>query len=259
MAELSYHQALRYNRQIMLPDMDLEGQENVCASRVLVIGLGGLGCGCAPYLAAAGVGRLTLVDPDVVELSNLQRQILHDDSRIGQTKVASAAIRLQQINPHCRIETLARALDDDELSRQIGNHDLVVDCCDNLATRQQLNRLCYAARTPLVSAAAIRMEGQITTFLMNGQGPCYQCFSSQFGEQQLSCVEAGVLSPLVGVVGALQATEAIKVLAGLGTPLAGRLLLLDLKQMDWQTIRLPKRPDCPVCGNAGKTADNGRA
>ncbi|MBL4783282.1 MAG: molybdopterin-synthase adenylyltransferase MoeB [Porticoccaceae bacterium] len=247
---MSEYQRKRYTRQLLLPSFGFDGQEQLAASTVLVLGVGGLGCAAAQYLCTAGVGRLILVDDDSVELSNLPRQVLHGESDIGRLKVVSALDTLQQLNPAVSIETVAQRLDDEALLGKIKNCSVVLDCSDNLATRRQLNRLCYRGKTPLVSGAAIRFEGQVAVYPMTASAPCYECLSQRFGEQQLSCVESGVLAPLVGVVGSLQALEAIKLLSGVGTVPVGKLLLFDGAHSQWQTFQLQQWPDCPVCGSA---------
>lgn len=246
--ELTDAEALRYNRQIILRGFDFDGQEKLKAARVLIVGLGGLGCAAAPYLVAAGVGHLTLVDFDTVSLSNLQRQILHRDARIGMAKVESARIELSAINPHTQIETVDGQLDDDQMAAQIAACDLVLDCTDNVATRNLLNRLCHVQRKPLVSGAAIRMEGQLSVFTYQPGEPCYRCLSRLFGDNALTCVEAGVMAPLVGTIGTLQAMEAIKLLTQYGQPLTGKLLMFDAMTMQFREMKLPKDPQCEVCG-----------
>ena len=245
-------QLLRYRRQIMLPAIGIEGQERLLASRVLIIGLGGLGSPVAMYLAAAGVATLVLVDFDRVDLSNLQRQIAHTNGRVGQPKVASAKETLQALNPECRIETIDQMLEGKALAAEVAKADLVIDCCDNFATRFAINATCVVARTPLVSGAAIRMEGQVSVFSGQPGGPCYRCLYDDEGSEDQTCSENGVLAPLVGIIGSVQATEAIKVLTGVGEPLNGRLLLLDALQMEWRTLRLKADPNCPVCGTIDK-------
>ena len=239
---------LRYSRQISIKAMDIEGQEKLKQAKVLMIGAGGLGCAAGQYLTVAGVGKLTLVDFDTVELSNLQRQVLHQDSNIGQPKVGSAKESLSALNPHVQIETINGVLDDPEVDQLVAEHHLVLDCTDNVAVREQLNCSCFRHKVPLVSAAAIRMEGVISVFGYQQQMPCYHCFSSLFGEQQLSCVESGILAPVVGMMGCLQAVEAIKVISGIGKPLYGRLLMGDAMTMEFREMKLPQIPNCPVCG-----------
>ncbi|ATZ94074.1 molybdopterin-synthase adenylyltransferase MoeB [Dickeya fangzhongdai] len=246
--ELTDEETLRYNRQIVLRGFDFDAQERLKASRVLIVGLGGLGCAAAQYLASAGVGRLTLLDFDTVSLSNLQRQVLHRDDRIGMPKVESARLTLQGINPHVHITPVQDNLDDDALLALVMQHDAVVDCTDNVSIRDRLNRLCFMQKTPLVSGAAIRMEGQISVFTYQPEEPCYRCLSRLFGDGALTCVEAGVMAPLVGVIGSLQALETIKLLARYGQPLAGKLLLFDAMTMQFREMRLPKNPDCDICG-----------
>jgi adenylyltransferase/sulfurtransferase len=246
--ELTDAEALRYNRQIILRGFDFDGQEKLKAARVMIVGLGGLGCAAAPYLAAAGVGHLTLVDFDTVSLSNLQRQILHRDARIGMAKVDSARIELSAINPHIHIDAVDGQLDDEQMAAQVAANDLVLDCTDNVATRDLLNRLCHAQRKPLVSGAAIRMEGQLSVFTYQANEPCYRCLSRLFGDNALTCVEAGVMAPLVGTIGTLQAIEAIKLLTQYGQPLTGKLLMFDAMTMQFREMKLPKDPQCEVCG-----------
>ncbi|SON52742.1 molybdopterin-synthase adenylyltransferase MoeB [Vibrio tapetis] len=247
---LSDKEMLRYNRQIILKQFDFDGQEALKQSSVLILGAGGLGCAASPYLVSAGVGCVTLIDDDVVEVSNLQRQVLHNDDTVGIKKVDSAAQALSKLNPYSSIKTIAKRLNDDELLPLIKSHSVVLDCSDNVETRNQLNRLCFATKTPLVSGAAIRMEGQISVYTYQHDSPCYQCLSALFGQQALTCVEAGVMAPLVGIVGATQAMEAIKVISKMGTPLSGKLLMLDAMSMSWREMKLAKNTGCPVCGSA---------
>ncbi|KJF87248.1 molybdopterin-synthase adenylyltransferase MoeB [Photobacterium phosphoreum] len=247
-AELSDQEMLRYNRQIILRQFDFEGQEALKSSSMLILGAGGLGCASSQYLAAAGVGKITLIDDDKVEVSNLQRQVLHTDATVGMLKVNSAKQALTAINPYLTVDTIAKRLTDEELLPLIKQHSLVLDCCDNVDTRNQLNRLCFETKTPLVSGAAIRMEGQISVYSYRDGEPCYQCLSALFGQQTLTCVEAGIMSPVVGIVGAVQAMEAIKVAANIGTPLTGKILMLDAMSMSWREMKLMKQPSCSVCG-----------
>ncbi|MGF1749304.1 molybdopterin-synthase adenylyltransferase MoeB [Vibrio cionasavignyae] len=245
---LSDKEMLRYNRQIILKNFDFEGQEALKQSSILMIGAGGLGCAASQYLIAAGIGQLTIVDDDHVELSNLQRQILHTDGDIGTAKVESAKASLQALNPNAKIIAIQERLDDSALSDLIRQHSLVLDATDNVDTRNQLNRLCFESKTPLVCGAAIRMEGQISVFTYDDeQLPCYQCLSALFGETSLSCVEAGVMSPVVGIIGAMQALEAIKVIANYGQVKKGKLLLFDALTLTWRELGLPKSPTCPTC------------
>ncbi|WP_293267308.1 molybdopterin-synthase adenylyltransferase MoeB [Neptunomonas sp.] len=247
---LSDEQLLRYSRQIMLPDVDIDGQERWLASKVLIIGLGGLGSPVALYLAAAGIGELVLVDDDQVDLSNLQRQVVHTTARIGMNKVDSAAQMLREINPDINVVTRAERLDSDGLKALVAHVDLVLDCTDNFSTRFAANQACVEHKKPLVSGAAIRMEGQIAVYQPGVEGsPCYQCLYTEGDNETLTCSESGVLSPLVGIIGSMQALEALKVLANIGTTLTGRLLLLDAKHMEWRSLKLKQDPACPVCNN----------
>lgn len=248
MVELTDAEMLRYNRQIILRQFDFEGQEALKSASALVLGAGGLGCASTQYLAAAGIGALTLIDDDKVEISNLQRQVLHNDNTVGMLKVESAKQALQTINPNVSVSTIAARLDDNTLHDLIAKHDIVLDCSDNVETRNQLNRLCHQLKTPLVSGAAIRMEGQISVYTYQANEPCYQCLSALFGQQALTCVEAGIMSPVVGIVGTVQAMETIKVIAGMGQPLSGKILMLDAMTMSWREMKLSKQPACPVCG-----------
>ncbi len=246
--ELSDAQALRYNRQIVLRGFDFDGQEKLNTAKVLIVGLGGLGCAAAQYLAVAGVGHLTLLDFDKVSLSNLQRQVLHRDDRIGVSKVVSAALTLSEMNPNLIIKTIDAQLDDEQLAITIAEHQLVLDCTDNVASREQLNRLCHAQRKPLVSGAAIRMEGQVSAFTYQEAQPCYRCLSRLFGDNALTCVEAGVMAPLVGIIGNLQAMEAIKLLTQYGQVISGRILMYDAMTAEFRSLKLAKDANCEVCG-----------
>lgn len=243
---LNHQQALRYNRQVLLPGFDLEGQEKLLCANVLIMGMGGLGNPAAQYLAASGVGHLTLCDDDKVELSNLHRQILFAEGDIGQQKVQAASTRLHAINSECRITSLATRPDEKQLSELISQHQVILDCTDNLASRNLINRLCVQLQKPLVSGAAIRMEGQLFCYRPHLDCPCYQCLSSLFGEQNLSCVESGILSPVVGVIGVMQALMAVKLLAGLAVQTA-QLQQFDARTGQWHTFKLSRHPDCPVC------------
>ncbi|MDG3085211.1 molybdopterin-synthase adenylyltransferase MoeB [Vibrio hannami] len=245
---LSDKEMLRYNRQIILKEFDFEGQEALKQGSVLIIGAGGLGCASSQYLATAGVGTITLVDFDIVELSNLQRQVLHSDSTIGMKKVESAALSLRNLNPNITINTIDKRLNDDELAQLIAKHTVVLDATDNVDTRNQLNKLCYSTKTPLVSGAAIRMEGQISVFTYKDDEPCYECLSALFGSNALTCVEAGIMAPVVGIVGATQAMEAIKIISDLGTTVSGKLLILDAMTMSWREMNLMKNSSCVICG-----------
>ncbi|WP_417437365.1 HesA/MoeB/ThiF family protein [Idiomarina abyssalis] len=246
---LSHHQMLKYNRHIALPAMDLEGQERLLNAHVVIIGLGGLGCAVAPYLTAAGIGKITLVDDDVIDRHNLQRQILFTENSVGKNKAEQARQHLVQLNSEADITALPVRADDALLMELAEEATLIVDCCDNLATRNSVNKACLKSKTPLVSGSAIRFEGQIASFSMQNSSPCYACYSQFFGEQQLSCTEAGVLSPLVGVVGTMQAVEAIKIAAGIGQPLYSSVLLFDALHSDWQRLNIQKHPQCPHCAD----------
>jgi adenylyltransferase/sulfurtransferase len=240
-------QLLRYSRQIMLPDVDIDGQEKLLVARVLIIGLGGLGSPVAMYLAAAGVGHLTLVDFDSVELTNLQRQIAHTNARIGDNKATSAARSVRELNPDIDIHCIETLLDADGLAAQVKRAAVVVDCTDNFHTRFAINAACVAAKVPLVSGAAIRLEGQIAVFdSRDVNSPCYRCLYEEDSDD-LTCAANGVLAPLVGIIGSMQALEAIKLICSFGTNLAGRLLLLDARHSQWRELKLPKDHNCPVC------------
>jgi len=246
--ELDDNQLLRYSRQIMLPEVDYQGQLQLCASRALIIGLGGLGSPAALYLAAAGVGQLALSDDDQVELSNLQRQILHSTNDLQRGKADSARRRISALNPEIKVFPRAERLSDAELESEIALADVVLDCSDNFSTRFTLNRLCVLQKTPLVSGAAIRMQGQLSVFDNRGdQSACYRCLFTDESESNESCSESGVFTPLVGIIGSFQAAEALKVLLGIGRNLNGRLLTLDLLNAVWREIKIRKDPNCPVC------------
>lgn len=244
-------QLLRYSRQIMLPDVDIDGQEKLLAARVLIVGLGGLGSPVAMYLAAAGIGHLILADFDKVDLTNLQRQIVHTTDRIGQTKVESAAQSLRALNPDVEITCITEVLDVEALREQLAGVDLVIDCCDNFATRFAINAACVTAKIPLVSGAAIRLEGQIAVFDNRDSGcACYRCLYDEESEEDTTCAANGVLSPVVGIIGCMQALEAIKLIVGFGKPLTGKLLMFDARYSQWRELKLPKDKNCPVCATA---------
>ncbi len=238
---------LRYSRQIMLPQIDLEGQERLAASRVLIVGLGGLGSPVALYLGAAGVGHLTLADFDRVEASNLQRQVIHTEARIGRPKAESARTALEALDPALEVGVLEERLDRATLAGVVAGMDLVLDCSDNFETRFAVNAACFAAGVPLVSGAAIRWEGQVASFSGRRPGPCYRCLYPEDGHTDATCAANGIAAPVVGAIGCIQATEALKILVGAGRPLFGRLLLWDALNMDWRSLRLRPDPDCPVC------------
>jgi len=241
---------LRYSRHILLPQIGIEGQDAIVASRVLVVGAGGLGSPAAMYLAAAGVGTLVLADGDTVDLTNLQRQILHGQDSVGRLKVESGRDTLRRLNPETRVLPLPRRLEAAELEAEVGAADLVLDCSDNFETRHAINRSCVALRKPLVSGAAVRFDGQVSVFdLRRDDSPCYHCLFPEGEEvEEVRCAVMGVFAPLTGIVGAVQAAEALKLLAACGKTLTGRLLLLDALDMEWRTIRLGRDPACAVCG-----------
>ena len=244
-------QLLRYSRHILLDGIGIEGQERLLASHAVVIGAGGLGSAAALFLVSAGVGRISLVDDDVVDLTNLQRQIAHTVARIGQPKVSSAQTAMAAINPHVVVETFQRRADGLLLDELVAKADVVLDCCDNFLTRHLINAACVRHRKPLVSGAAIRFDGQLSVYdSREATQPCYACvFAPDQPPPEVQCATMGVLAPLVGVIGSLQAAEALKLLAGVGTSLMGRLQMLDGRHMAWSELRLPRQPDCPVCGS----------
>ena len=240
---------LRYSRQILLKQVDVAGQLRLKNSKVLIVGLGGLGSPVALYLAAAGVGELYLADFDTLDLSNLQRQIVHDTQALGALKVQSAQMRLQALNPHIAVHTISEKLSADNLPTLLQSVDLVVDCTDNFTIRSQLNAACFAANKVLVSGAAIRGEGQVSVYdPRNAESPCYHCVFGDGEEEGLTCSEAGVLGPLVGLIGSLQALEAMKMLAGFGESLIGRLLLVDALSSRFRELKIRRDPACKVCG-----------
>jgi len=239
-------QLLRYSRHILLPQIDVRGQEKLLASRVLIVGLGGLGSPVAMYLAASGVGNLVLVDHDRVDLTNLQRQIVHATERVGQDKTTSAAQGLAALNPGVRVTTINQKLEGAALEEQVRQVDAVVDTTDNFASRFAINAACMRAGKPLVSGAVVRFEGQVAVFPPGG--PCYRCLYAEGGGPDEACATLGVLAPAAGIIGSIQAVETLKLLLGIGQTLAGRLLLFDALNMEWREIRLRKDPLCPVCG-----------
>jgi adenylyltransferase/sulfurtransferase len=255
---LNDEQLLRYSRQIFLPEIDVEGQQRLLNSKVMVLGLGGLGSPISMYLATSGVGQLVVVDPDQVELSNLQRQIVHTSGTLGMEKVDSAKKMLNALNSDVEIVTHNRKLSEAELVGEARDVDVVVDGTDNFDARFAINRACHAAGTPLVSGAVVRMEGQVSVYRFDQPGgPCYNCLYQEVAEspegqrQQSSwqnCSETGVLGSVAGIIGCIQATEVVKLLLGIGETLGGRLLLLDARTMEWNTVRLKKDPKCGVCG-----------
>ena len=247
-------QLLRYSRHVLLPELGVDAQQRFAAAHALIVGIGGLGNPAAQFLAAAGVGTLTLVDADHVDLTNLQRQILFATADIGRPKVDAAGSRIAAVNPEVRVETVARRVGDGELLPLVAAADVVLDCSDNFATRHAVNRACVARTRPLVSGAAIRFDGQIAVFdARDAANPCYHCLFGDGGDfEETRCAVMGVFAPLVGIVGATQAAEALKLIAPAGRSLAGRLLLIDALTMDWREVRVLKDPACPVCGAAAR-------
>lgn len=246
------HQLLRYSRHILLDEIDIEGQEKLLAAHALIIGAGGLGSPAAFYLASAGIGTITLVDDDTVDLTNLQRQILHTTERVGQPKADSGKQTLEDINPSINIVALKERVSGERLNELVRNASVVLDCSDNFATRHAINRACVANRVPLVSGAAIKFDGQISVFdPRGGNAPCYACLFPEDQEfEEVNCGTMGVFAPLVGIIGSMQAAEALKLVAGIGESLAGRLLLLDARTMEWSSIKIARNAKCSVCGQA---------
>ena len=246
-------QLLRYSRHILLPQIGIEGQEKLLASHALVIGAGGLGSPVALYLASAGVGRLTICDGDDVDLTNLQRQIVHRTDAIGRKKVDSARATLAGINPEISVEALPERVGSERLDTLVAAADVVLDGSDNFATRHAVNRACVKHRKPLVSGAGVRFDGQVAVFDMRSRtSPCYHCLFPEHGENEdVRCAVMGVFAPVVGIIGSIQAAEALKLLAGAGEPLTGRLLLLDALAMQIRTVKLQKDPACRVCSAQG--------
>jgi molybdopterin/thiamine biosynthesis adenylyltransferase len=243
-------QLLRYSRHILLDEIGIEGQQRLLDAHVLVVGAGGLGSPVALYLAASGVGHITIADHDVVDLTNLQRQIAHTTSRVGQAKVDSATQAMLALNPDVRVTALARQLDANQLDALVPTVQVVVDCCDNFATRQAVNTACVRHKVPLVSGAAIRMDGQLAVYdARDDQSPCYACiFPPDQMPEEVMCSTMGVLAPLVGVIGTMQAMETVKLIIGMGSRLTGRLHMLDGRGMAWNEVRLQRNANCWVCG-----------
>lgn len=238
----------------MLPQIDIEGQQRLLDSRVLIIGVGGLGSPLTMYLAACGIGEIVIVDDDKVELKNLQRQIIHSSNRIGMQKVSSAAKTIESLNPEIKISVIAERISGKKLRHKVLDADVVVDATDNLKSRLEINQQCFSTRTPLVSASAIRWEGQLTVFdSRKHESPCYKCLYGGKLDVGQSCSENGVMGPVVGMLGCMQANEVIKLLTGAGTSLIGKVLMLDALNMDWQYIRLKRDPNCSVCGSEKRT------
>ena len=244
-------QLLRYSRHILLDEIGIEGQQRLLDASVLVIGAGGLGSPAAMYLASAGVGRIVLVDDDEVDLTNLQRQLMHTTGRVGQPKVESGREALLQINPEIEVLALRERVAGARLAQLVSEAQVVLDCCDNFATRHAVNRACVEHRVPLVSGAAIRFDGQVSVFDPRRlDAPCYAClFPEDGGFQDAACSTMGVFAPLVGIIGAMQAAEALKLLMDVGQALTGRLLLLDGRAMEWTSITLTRSTECPVCSS----------
>lgn len=246
-------QLLRYSRHIFLDDIGIDGQEKILAAHAVIIGAGGLGSPAAMYLASAGVGRITLVDDDTVDLTNLQRQIAHTTERVGQPKVSSCAQTLHSINPTIEVRTVAERVDAPALAALVANATVVLDCTDNYRTRQAINAACVAQGVPLISGAAIQFDGQITVFdRRHPEAACYAClFAPDEQFEEVSCSTMGVFAPLVGIIGAMQAAEALKLIAAIGTSLDGRLMMLDARHMEWNTMRVTRNPQCPLCSGHG--------
>ena len=245
-------QLLRYSRHILLNEIGVEGQERLLQSHALIIGAGGLGSPVALYLGTAGVGHLTIVDDDVVDMTNLQRQIAHNQARVGMNKAQSASESIASINPEVRVSCITQRADSALLDSLVAQADVVLDCCDNFATRHAVNAACVKHRKPLVSGAAIRFDGQISVFdPRSDASPCYACvFPPQATVEETRCATMGVFAPLVGIIGSMQAAEGLKLLTGAGTSLAGRLLMLDGRAMEWNEVRVPRQVACPVCSPA---------
>jgi molybdopterin/thiamine biosynthesis adenylyltransferase len=243
-------QLLRYSRHILLDDIGIEGQQRLLDAHALVIGAGGLGSPVALYLASAGIGTITLVDDDAVDLTNLQRQIMHTTGRIGQPKALSGKAALAEINPDVKVVALVERADAARLAKLVAAADVVLDCTDNFTTRHAINRACVAAKVPLVSGAAIRFDGQVSVFdARDANAPCYACLFPPDGQfDEINCATMGVFAPLVGIIGAMQAAEALKLVAGIGVSLAGRLLLFDGRHAEWTSIGVARDPACKVCG-----------
>ncbi|MDQ5903320.1 MAG: molybdopterin-synthase adenylyltransferase [Pseudomonadota bacterium] len=244
-------QLLRYSRHLLLNEIGVEGQERILAARALVIGAGGLGSPAALYLASAGIGHLILADGDTVDLTNLQRQILHTQQRVGELKALSGRTALAEVNPEVQVEAITRRLVGDDLEAAVASADVVLDCCDNFATRHAVNRACVRLRKPLVSGAAIRFDGQLSVFdPRRDNSPCYHClFPEGEDAEEIRCAVMGVFAPLTGIIGAMQAAEALKLVAECGEPAVGRLLLLDGLSMEWRSVKFGRDPGCAVCGS----------
>lgn len=242
---------LRYSRHILLNEVGIEGQERILAARVLIIGAGGLGCPVALYLGSAGVGHITIVDHDTVDLTNLQRQVAHTVDRVGSPKVQSLRAAIAQINPGVQVTAVQQRADAALLNQRVAQADVVLDCCDNFATRHAINAACVAHKKPLVSGAAIRFDGQLGVYdARDDQSPCYACvFPPEATFEETRCATLGVFAPLVGIIGTMQAAEALKLISGAGRPLTGRLLMLDGRAMEFTELRTSRHAACPVCGS----------
>ncbi|MCC6472371.1 MAG: molybdopterin-synthase adenylyltransferase MoeB [Burkholderiales bacterium] len=251
-------QLIRYSRHILLPEIGIEGQERILAAHALIIGAGGLGSPAALYLAASGIGRLTLCDGDSVDLTNLQRQIVHRNDAVGQPKVESARRTLATVNPEVRVEALGERVEGARLEALVAAADVVLDCSDNFATRHALNRACVRHARPLVSGAAIRFDGQVAVFdLRDDASPCYAClFAEDAQSEEVRCAVMGVFAPLTGIIGTVQAAEALKLVAAAGRTLAGRLVILDALTMEWRSLTLARDPACSACAGRGRPAAN---
>lgn len=244
-------QLLRYSRHLLLDEMGIEAQERLLASTMLVVGAGGLGSPAALYLAAAGVGRILLADDDAVDLTNLQRQILHRQDRVGEPKAESGRRSLLELNPGIEVRAIVQRLGGDALLDAVGQADVVLDCCDNFDTRHAINRACVAAGVPLVSGAAIRFDGQLAVFdPRRADSPCYHCLFPEGQDiEEVRCATMGVFAPLTGIIGTMQAAEALKLAGGFGKPIVGQLQLLDAREMQWHSVQIPRDPECPVCAH----------
>lgn len=249
-------QLLRYSRHILLDDMGIEAQQRMLEATVLILGAGGLGSPAALYLAASGIGRILLADDDRVDLTNLQRQILHRQDRVGEAKAESGRRTMLELNPGIEVEAIVRRLEGERMREAVARADVVLDCCDNFATRQAVNRACFALGVPLVSGAAIRFDGQVAVYdPRRDDSPCYHClFPEGQGMEEVRCATMGVFAPLTGIVGTVQAAEALKLAGGFGVPAVGRLLMIDARTMEWHALKVPRDPQCPVCSTRPRPA-----
>lgn len=247
--QLTDEELLRYSRQILLNEVDIAGQLRLKASSALIVGLGGLGSPVALYLAAAGIGRLVLADYDKVDITNLQRQVIYELKNVQQSKVAAAQQRLLALNPQLQIEQITLPISEDNIASLVSSVEVVVDCSDNFLTREQVNKACVVLRKPLVSGAAIRLQGQLTVFdKRQGDSPCYHCLFGEGSDEELTCSEAGILGPVVGVIGTLQALETIKLIVGFGQSPIGKLILFDASSSTFKEVSFKPDPHCKVCG-----------